>query len=88
LAWGGIALYAAFVLASPVLHHDFACHQTTPTHCPWCVASLGGSDLPSTSMTAATHLIDAGATPGILIARTRSAQIDVTSGRAPPVPSL
>lgn len=34
-----LGLYAAAVAASPLLHHDFACHLTSPTHCTACAAS-------------------------------------------------
>jgi hypothetical protein len=32
-------LYALVILWSPVLHHDFACHLKSPTHCTACTAS-------------------------------------------------
>jgi len=32
-------LYVLAVLVSPVLHHDFACHLKSPTHCTACNAS-------------------------------------------------
>lgn len=32
-------LYALLVMSAPVLHHDFACHQKSPTHCVACTAS-------------------------------------------------
>jgi len=34
-----LSVYAAVLLAAPVLHHDFACHRNTPAHCPACAAS-------------------------------------------------
>jgi hypothetical protein len=83
-----MASYAVLILAGPVLHHGFACHQTIPTHCPSCVASVAGPDLPSTATMAATALVDAGATPSTCRARACSAQVDAVSGRAPPVSSL
>jgi len=83
-AWGGIALYAAFVLAAPVLHHDLACHRTTPAHCPSCVASVGGPDIPSAPSAVSSCLIDAGATPDVVVAVPAAASSDRASGRAPP----
>jgi len=83
-AWGGIALYAAFVLAAPVLHHDLACHRTSPTHCPSCVASVSGPDMPSAASAASSCLIDAGATPDVTIALPNATQVERASGRAPP----
>jgi hypothetical protein len=34
-----LGLYALLVMSAPVLHHDFACHQKSPTHCVACVSS-------------------------------------------------
>jgi hypothetical protein len=34
-----VALYGALVVTAPVLHHDFACHQKSPTHCVSCTSS-------------------------------------------------
>jgi hypothetical protein len=31
-----IALYALIMSAGAFLHHDFACHQNSRTHCPSC----------------------------------------------------
>jgi hypothetical protein len=28
-----LAVYAVLLAASPLLHHDVACHLTSPTHC-------------------------------------------------------
>jgi hypothetical protein len=34
-----VGLYALLVMGAPLLHHDFACHQKSPTHCVACVSS-------------------------------------------------
>lgn len=34
-----LGLYVLLVMSAPVLHHDFACHQKSPTHCVACVSS-------------------------------------------------
>jgi hypothetical protein len=34
-----VGLYALLVMSVPVLHHDFFCHQKSPTHCVACTAS-------------------------------------------------
>jgi hypothetical protein len=34
-----VGFYALLVMSAPVLHHDFACHQKSPTHCVACVSS-------------------------------------------------
>ncbi|MEI6668848.1 MAG: hypothetical protein WCP29_11885 [Acidobacteriota bacterium] len=40
-AWAGLGLaaYLTVILVSPVLHHDFACHQNSPAHCAACIAT-------------------------------------------------
>jgi hypothetical protein len=32
-------IYAALLLVTPGLHHDFACHQKSRTHCTSCLSS-------------------------------------------------
>lgn len=34
-----VGLYALLVMSAPLLHHDFACHQKSSTHCVACVSS-------------------------------------------------
>ena len=34
-----VAFYGLVVLLGPSLHHDFACHQNSRTHCSSCVSS-------------------------------------------------
>jgi hypothetical protein len=77
-------LYAAFLIAAPALHHDLTCHRASSTHCPSCVASVAGPDIPSAASTAATSLVDIGSTPDQQIAHPRAAHAHRTSGRAPP----
>jgi len=86
-AWGGVALYAAFVLAAPVLHHHGIWHQTSPTHCQACVASVEGIDVPPVDAVAAAELIDAGAIPDAGPARPSAARVHRLPGRAPPASS-
>jgi len=33
-----LGVYALLLVASPLLHHDLACHLKSPTHCDACVA--------------------------------------------------
>ena len=35
----GLALYGFVLVGTTFEHHDFACHQRSPTHCTSCVAS-------------------------------------------------
>ena len=34
-----VVLYGAVLLLGPALHHDFACHQSSRTHCLSCLSS-------------------------------------------------
>ena len=34
-----VAMYAVVMLASGFLHHDFACHRNSPTHCTSCLTN-------------------------------------------------
>jgi hypothetical protein len=38
-ALAALVLFASVVLASPSLHHDLACHATSPGHCEACLAT-------------------------------------------------
>jgi hypothetical protein len=67
-----------------VLHHDLACHRTSPLHCPSCVASVAGPDIPSAAASAPIALIDAGATLDVQTARPIAARTGQATGRAPP----
>jgi hypothetical protein len=31
--------FVLVLLSGPFLHHDFACHQKSPTHCTSCISS-------------------------------------------------
>lgn len=35
----GLGLYALVLVGSPMLHHDFACHLKSKTHCDACLAN-------------------------------------------------
>jgi len=35
-AWLALASYLALFVASPLAHHDLACHVKSPTHCDAC----------------------------------------------------
>jgi hypothetical protein len=34
-----VAIYTGVLLLTPGLHHDFACHQNSRTHCTSCLSS-------------------------------------------------
>jgi hypothetical protein len=37
--WIAVFAYGVVLGTSPLLHHDFACHLKTPSHCDACVSS-------------------------------------------------
>lgn len=49
-----LGLYALLVISAPVLHHDFACHQKSPTHCVACVSSPSAPRATATVVVAPT----------------------------------
>jgi hypothetical protein len=55
-----LGLYAVVLLASPTLHHDFACHLKSPGHCPACIANPPTSGAESTGALGAALFVDFG----------------------------
>jgi len=49
-----VGLYALLVISAPLLHHDFACHQKSPTHCVACVSSPSAPRATTTVVVAPT----------------------------------
>ncbi|MBI4475977.1 MAG: hypothetical protein HY654_02320, partial [Acidobacteria bacterium] len=79
-----LAGFLLVLLTGPFLHHDFACHQKSPTHCASCMASPFAAGVERSSALEASPLAPAGhlhhehvRTAGALIA----AQLP---GRSPP----
>jgi len=86
-AWLGLALYATFLLAAPLAHHDFACHRTTPAHCPSCVAAHPGLGIPLRVSIVAETLPAPGALAVCIPADGGTWLPSAAAGRAPPVPA-
>lgn len=84
LAALGLVLYAVVFAASPVLHHDLACHLKTPTHCDACAMSPPASRVESSFGSGLTHLAQAGRIEMLREQATRSVAPVAQSGRAPP----
>jgi len=77
-------MYLAFLVTSPFEHHDLACHDRTPFHCPTCASSQPGADPQTPVGLSAFHLADAGRAVASLIVL-ESAVLPVRStGRSPP----
>jgi hypothetical protein len=80
----GLILYGVVLAVSPALHHDFACHLKTPTHCDACHASpvapqpAAPIDVVQPVITASTNVESWREAPTLEPALLRS------SGRAPP----
>lgn len=79
-----LAGFLLVVLTGPFQHHDFACHQKSPTHCTSCVASPTAAGVDEAAVLESSPLRPAGLlhaesvlTAGALIA----AQLP---GRSPP----
>lgn len=79
-----IALHALVLLVSPVLHHDFECHQKSPGHCVSCIANPLAPRSEATVTFSPAAWVDAGQLP-VPDAIVRSAvALSSLSDRAPP----
>jgi hypothetical protein len=58
--WLGVGLYLLVLALSPSLHHDFKCHDESPSHCDACMASPPGLCAATGVSLEATHLRDVG----------------------------
>jgi hypothetical protein len=79
-----VAMYAVLVSVAPVLHHDFACHLKSPTHCTACVGSPAGSPYGSPAPATAPALPAAGA---VVVIASEPAAVSSplqVPGRSPP----
>jgi hypothetical protein len=60
LAFGWLAVYAIFLVAAPLEHHDLLCELKTPRHCSSCTSSLVGSDAARSAIVGSWTLTDVG----------------------------
>jgi len=79
----GIAVYAVVLVASPVLHHDLACHLKAPTHCDACTANPLGSRVDVVGCPAPAAVAVGADAPAAAAAATALFAF-ATPGRAPP----
>jgi hypothetical protein len=84
LAVAGLAIYAAFLIASPFEHHDLICHLKTPQHCTSCASSQLGADPHTLSTPGTTYLDDAGSATTFQPIAERTLLAVRSSGRSPP----
>jgi hypothetical protein len=79
-----IALYVLVLLVSPVLHHDFECHQKAPGHCVSCIANPLAPRSEATVGFAPAGWVDAGQIPAPAAAVLAAEPRSTLSDRAPP----
>ena len=78
-----LILYLVALTVGPILHHDLACHQRTPAHCPACLAHppappVDGAAADAVRLPAAGHLLDGNTRQSPALVRAPS------PGRSPP----
>lgn len=82
--WLPLGLYVALLVASPLAHHDLACHVKSPTHCDACQANpLASSTEPAPGLQVWTD----GAAGDVEIPEAhapRPALLAPLAGRSPP----
>jgi hypothetical protein len=78
-----VGLYALLVMSAPVLHHDFACHQKSPTHCVSCVSNPSAPRATAT-VVVATALSEVGAVVEAGRRQFHERPLLTLRGRAPP----
>ena len=79
-----LGLYAAVLLVSPVLHHDFDCHLKSPRHCQACVANPLAQAAQAASGLGAARLADVGRHLAPARNLAQKAAPLLLAGRAPP----
>src|SRR4051812_28391273 len=84
LTTAAVAIYAAFLIASPFEHHDLLCHLRTPLHCTACAGSALGADLHVLNVSGIWHLPDAGSAVAPAADHPTLLLTVSTSGRSPP----
>ena len=84
LALVGMAIYAAFLVASPFEHHDLSCELKTPQHCTSCSSTQLGSDTQIALTPGAAQLADAGSAVSFVRLDTGTLLTVRTTGRSPP----
>jgi hypothetical protein len=80
-----LSLYLLVLVASPVLHHDFACHQRSPVHCQACLAHPPAPPAPDVATLTLTRLLPAEAIVGTIEAKRTWAAGAPLPGRSPPL---
>jgi hypothetical protein len=79
-----IGLYVLVILVSPVLHHDFECHQKSPGHCVSCIANPLAPRSEATVSFSPAGWVEAGQLPSPDDSVRSAVSISSLSDRAPP----
>jgi hypothetical protein len=79
-----LALYVMVLVVTPVLHHDLACHRTSPTHCTACTGSPAASRVEPRPGLQPSRLPEAGRVESLQQEPTDAAALLYVSGRSPP----
>ena len=77
--------YAVLIVGSAVLHHDFACHQTSRTHCTACSWTQITSSIQSDNPAGTSHLPQAGDLHVAPVVHADTLLSSHSSGRSPPL---
>lgn len=78
-----LAIYAALLLVSPLLHHDLACHVKSAAHCDACVANPMASRVETGAALLAARAVVGSIRPVGIVALISSSPAP-QRGRAPP----
>jgi len=79
-----LALYVLVLVVSPLLHHDLACHRTSPTHCTACTGSAAASRIDPLPGLEPGQLPEAGRVEALHQEPAEAAPLLYVSGRSPP----
>jgi hypothetical protein len=79
-----LAVYAALFAASPALHHDFACHVKSPTHCEACANNPLASRVETAVLAVTAALPAAGEVAPAAHHHDGADPVRIAAGRAPP----
>lgn len=82
--FAALLAYAVLLVGSAVLHHDFACHQTSRSHCTACTWTQMTSGVESDDPAGTWQLPPAGDLPGRSEPASDTLLAPACSGRSPP----
>jgi hypothetical protein len=83
--YAALVAYSLLVVGSAVLHHDFACHQTSRTHCAACTWSQIASGIEAGCPTGTWTLPPADRLDGRSVDQPDTLLAVRRSGRSPPL---